>query len=438
MKKILLVNPPVYDFTAYDFWLKPFGLLKIGGYLRSKADLSLFDFLDRKHPSLANAALKADRWGRGKFPSFVTEKPPPLRSLPQKFRRFGLPLKFFRSELETNGPYDFILIQTGMTYWYPGIQEVLSLAREIHPATRIIIGGIYATLCSEHARSLGADLVVSGLDLNPLWKEIGIEPDLASPPYWEGYPLLTSGVIKLTEGCPYQCTYCSVSLVYKKFSINDLDYSLKSLALAHRQGARDIVFYDDSLLFRWEKTLRPFLERLKRPGRSLNFHTPNALNANMINAENSVLMQSGGFKHYYLGFESISQKWQGKTGSKVEGRDLAQAVEYLLAAGADPEKITAYIIIGHPEISIQGLEESIRFASSLGIQVMLSEYSPIPGTPDGERCREWIDLDEPLEHNKTFFTNTFLGSERTQELKTLCREMNYKNRMKNGKKPRSD
>jgi hypothetical protein len=27
--KILLVNPPIYDFSAYDFWLKPYGLLRV-------------------------------------------------------------------------------------------------------------------------------------------------------------------------------------------------------------------------------------------------------------------------------------------------------------------------------------------------------------------------------------------------------------------------
>jgi len=44
--KILLVNPPIYDFSAYDFWLKPYGLLRVAGYLRGQAQLSLFDYLD--------------------------------------------------------------------------------------------------------------------------------------------------------------------------------------------------------------------------------------------------------------------------------------------------------------------------------------------------------------------------------------------------------
>ena len=41
--RILLVNPPIYDFTAYNFWLKPFGMLTALAKLRGSADLVLFD-----------------------------------------------------------------------------------------------------------------------------------------------------------------------------------------------------------------------------------------------------------------------------------------------------------------------------------------------------------------------------------------------------------
>ena len=33
---LLLVNPPIYDFTAFDFWLRPYGLLRVGGRLGDK------------------------------------------------------------------------------------------------------------------------------------------------------------------------------------------------------------------------------------------------------------------------------------------------------------------------------------------------------------------------------------------------------------------
>jgi hypothetical protein len=45
--RILLVNPPIYDFSAYDFWLKRYGMLRAAGFLRGQADFHLFDFLDR-------------------------------------------------------------------------------------------------------------------------------------------------------------------------------------------------------------------------------------------------------------------------------------------------------------------------------------------------------------------------------------------------------
>jgi len=45
--RILLVNPPIHDFAAYDFWLRPYGLLTVAGQLRGQAEFLFFDYLDR-------------------------------------------------------------------------------------------------------------------------------------------------------------------------------------------------------------------------------------------------------------------------------------------------------------------------------------------------------------------------------------------------------
>jgi len=66
----------------------------------------------------------------------------------------------------------------------------------------------------------------------------------------------------------------------------------------------------------------------------------------------------------------------------------------------------------------------MRFVNSLGIRGMLADFSPIPGTPDGEYCRRWVDMDEPLMHNKTAFPIIFLGFEETNRLKDLQRNLN--------------
>jgi len=423
--KILLLNPPIYDFAAYDFWLKPYGLLSIAGYLRGEADFELFDYLDRLHPFMTGRKeQKSDEWGRGPFYSESIPRPPCLEQIPRYFRRFGLPRGIFQSFLKKQQPCEFVFIQTMMTYWYIGVREVIEDIRKVWPKAEIIMGGNYVTLCGSHAEKLGADFLARDSDLQPLWEYLNITPDLNQPALWQVYKKLNVGVLKLSDGCPFNCTYCSVPKIYGKFKARPLEKSLAELQLLVKRGAENIAFYDDALLFEAEKVLVPFLEELLKQGIEVNLHTPNALNARFITKELAELVVRAGFKTFYLGFESASSVWQRRTGSKVCSDEFAQAVQNLITAGAFPRNITAYQILGHPHGDVQELEESMRFVYSLGIRGMLADFSPIPGTPDGEYCRKWVDMDEPLFHNKTAFPIILMDFDETNRLKDLQRKFN--------------
>jgi hypothetical protein len=423
--KILLVNPPIYDFAAYDFWLKPYGMLSTAGRLRGRANFKLFDYMDRLHPFAKKQHLESDRWNRGRFYCQQIPRPKPLESIPRYFRRFGLPRNIFQDFLIQQGSFDFVFIQTTMTYWYQGIREVIEDIRKVYPQAKIILGGNYITLCSNHAEKLGADFLVHGINLEPLWEYLRITPAPDQPPLWELYKQLEVGVLKLTEGCPFKCTYCSVPKVYSQFKTQPLGHSLAELELLCSLGVKDIAFYDDALLFNADKVLIPFLSEVINCRIKVNFHSPNALNARFITKELAELMTRAGFKTFYLGFESASQQWQKRTGSKVFSDELAQAVKHLIAAGAEPAYITAYQILGHPHIEIQKLEDSMHFVNNLGIRGMLADFSPIPGTLDGEYCRQLIDMDEPLMHNKTAFPIIFMGFDESNRLKDLQRKLNH-------------
>ncbi|NKB69927.1 MAG: radical SAM protein, partial [Candidatus Latescibacteria bacterium] len=346
-----------------------------------------------------------------------------LQDLPRQYYRFGLPRQLFRDWLQSQPAFDLALVQTVMTFWYLGVREVIEDIRARSPRTRIVLGGVYATLCPDHAADLGADLVVQGEDLEALWNFADLPADPGAPPLWEAYPDLQTGVVKLTEGCPFRCTYCSVPQVGPRFSGHRQRASgeIDRLAAA---GVRRIAFYDDALLFKAEELFLPFLDELidRHPG--LELHTPNALNARFITPQIARLMVRAGFKTFYLGFESSAYAWQKKTGGKVYSSELDQAVGYLVEAGADPRHIAAYLIIAHPGEGEQDTEASMHFAHQLGIRLTLSEFSPIPGTPDGERCRQWVDLDEPLWHNKTAFPLAFLGAAKINRLKDLAKRLN--------------
>lgn len=423
--KILLLNPPIYDFAAYDFWLKPYGLLSIAGYLRSEAEFEFFDYLDRMHPFMAGRKeQQSDEWGRGRFYWEQITRPTCLAQIPRYFRRFGLPRSMFRSFLTKKQPCDFVFIQTMMTYWYKGVQEVIEDIRRVWPRAKIILGGNYVTLCGSHAEKLGADFLIEGTNLQPLWKYLDVTPDLEQPALWQVYEKLNVGILKLSDGCPFSCTYCSVPKVYGQFKARSLEHSMAELQILAGLGVENIAFYDDALLFEAEKVLMPFLEGLLELGIKVNLHTPNALNARFITKGLAELMVRAGFRTFYLGFESASSAWQKRTGSKVCSDELLQAVEQLITAGAEPINITAYQILGHPYGDIQELEESMHFVHSLGIRGTLADFSPIPGTPDGEYCGKWVEMGEPLFHNKTAFPIILMGFDETNRLKDLQRRLN--------------
>ena len=420
---VLLVNPPIYDFSAYDYWLKPYGLLRVAGMMREQLDMQLFDYLDRWHAD-ASVPVRSDAWGRGPFDAVRVPTPHVLAEVNRPYRRYGRPRQAFQAFLSAHEAFDVALVQTVMTYWYLGVQEVIEDIRARSEQTRIVLGGVYATLCPNHAAGLGADWIIAGTDLDPLWQLLHVAPQSGQIPLWEAYERLGVGCLKLADGCPFRCTYCSVPQVYPAFASRSLDRSLAELEWLCERGVENVAFYDDALLFKPQELLLPFLREVVRRRLKVHFHTPNALNARFITQDVADLMVAAGFKTFHLGFESSAYRWQRKTGGKVYAHELEEAVNALIRAGADRQLLTAYLIVGHPHGEQQDIEHSMRFAHDTGLRVMLSEFSPIPGTPDGEHCRQWVDLDEPLWHNKTVFPSIFLGEAEVQRLKSLSRELN--------------
>ncbi|MEO0235942.1 MAG: hypothetical protein ABIM02_04375 [candidate division WOR-3 bacterium] len=74
--RVLLVNPPVYDFALHDFWLKPYGLLRIASSMK-KAEYLLFSSIFLVESIGFIKALQASRMHMG-GESIILKK---LRSL---------------------------------------------------------------------------------------------------------------------------------------------------------------------------------------------------------------------------------------------------------------------------------------------------------------------------------------------------------------------
>ena len=165
-KNILLVNPWIHDFAAYDFWLKPMGLLYLGGLLRANNHrVSYIDCLDPYSPEMTQKHGKSPKrhpFGHGRFFRTIIEKPAQLEMVPRNYCRYGIDPDIFRNRLLQHEKTDLVLVTSMMTYWYPGVFEAIKIIRDIMPGVPILLGGKYATLCQDHALTFSAFVVNNG------------------------------------------------------------------------------------------------------------------------------------------------------------------------------------------------------------------------------------------------------------------------------------
>ena len=409
---ILLINPWITDFAAYNFWMKPLGLLCIANLLRENGfRVTLIDCLD--------SHLKTKQFGDGKFLKTKIEKPVPLKSIPRNYSQYGIPEEILLKRLSLLEEPDLICVTSGMTYWYPGALKVIEIIKELFKNVPIILGGIYASLCYEHAKKYsGVDIVFNGrgeLEVLKLVSDLTnkefitqnskLSTDSLPYPAFDLYPQFNYVCIATSRGCPFKCTYCASPFLTKDFSRRD---PLKVVEeIEHwtiRYKVTNIAFYDDALLIEPSKHFIPIMKEVIKRGIHSNFHTPNALHIKEIDEEVADLLYRGRFKTIRLGFETSNELIQIKTGGKVDNQEFREAIKHLKRAGYLSEEIGVYVLVGLPSQRVGEAEESIALVKETGAKPILVEYSPIPHTPLFEKAKEGSQFDlenEPLFHNNT-------------------------------------
>ena len=392
---ILLINPWIHDFAAYDFWAKPIGLLSLASILRCHGfNISYIDCLDRFHPQATPSDPYA-RFGRGPYLKTRIPKHPGLADIPRHFSRYGIRKAWLKEDLLAIEPPDLVLMTSMMTYWYPGVQETIAVVREIFPEVTIVLGGIYATLCREHARShSGADRIETGAGEEYILERVGEHTgylvslkcnpsDLDAYPYpafdlqkkISYVPLLTS------KGCPFTCQYCASHFLNPKRMVRSPESVIDEIKYWYEKyKVEDFIFYDDALLVDAEAHAIPIFEGIINSGLSIRFHTPNAVHIRGISRQAAQLMFLAGFKTLRLGLETAAFDARQELDKKVTAEEFKQAVRWLRDAGFDRNMIGAYLLAGLPGQDMASIENSINIVRQNNVTPVLAYYTPIPHT----------------------------------------------------------
>jgi radical SAM superfamily enzyme YgiQ (UPF0313 family) len=427
-RRVLLVNPWIHDFAAYDLWAKPLGLLSIGSVLRKNGcRIDLIDCLRTPHPFMKASNPAQRPWGNGKFYRQVIERPPPLAKVPRNYSRYGISPEAFLGDLASVPRPDAVLITSMMTYWYPGVFEAIGYIKEYLPGVPVILGGVYATLCEEHARRFsGADQVITHEgELSVLKRLCGMWdqrhpclPDLhdldALPyPCFDLIEDLRYVCIQTSRGCPYRCTYCASGFLCGSMRKRDpIKVADEIVFWSREHGVKDVALCDDALLVGPVPTAQELLREIIRRDPGVRFHCPNGLHGREITREIAFLMKDAGFATIRVGLETTDPARQRETGGKVTNEEFARAMENLHQAGYQDNDIGVYILCGLPFQEAEEVADAVRFVREHGGRPMLSEYSPIPHTKDWEKAvsmSRYPLIEEPLFHNNTLLPCSWEG-----------------------------
>ncbi|MCD6273316.1 MAG: radical SAM protein [Deltaproteobacteria bacterium] len=398
--EILLINPWIHDFAAYDFWAKPVGLLSLASILRQHGlNVSYMDCLDRFHPNMPKTDPHA-RNGRGPYLKTRAPRPEGLQDIDRKFSRYGIKKRWFMEDLRAIPRPDLVLVTSLMTYWYPGVQETIKIIKKIFPDTPLILGGIYATLFYSHAlQHSEADIVIKGQGIKEIL-ELTEKLTGFTPVNKKGYPEFSADSLDTypypafdlqhlinyiplitSKGCPFACSYCASNFLNPGFKQRSPESVIQEIEYWHKKyKVKDFVFYDDALLVNSANHAVPILEGILKKGYNICFHTPNAIHIREITETNAALMFKAGFKTLRLGLETTLFEDRSSMDRKVTEYDFKKAVTCLKSAGFKKNHAGAYLLAGLPGQTIDSVKDSIRTVKQTGITPIIAYYTPIPHT----------------------------------------------------------
>lgn len=205
---------------------------------------------------------------------------------------------------------------------------------------------------------------------------------------------VSTGVTSITSsrGCPYDCLFCGVNIVFKKVRQFSRDYCLGEITeLVERYGARALYFADDTFTVN-KKNVFTFCDMLISSGLARKVRWTAQARANLIDWQDLdmlKLMKAAGCVQLEYGFESGSERVLGiLKQNRVTVADNQRAIDITHRSGL---RTLGTFIVGTPGETTEDLEKTRGFIHrNLGKLDYFQSFicTPFPGSRLYETCME--------------------------------------------------
>lgn len=274
-------------------------------------------------------------------------------------REKGDEVRLIRGNKELPGFFpEEIKITSLFTYWSRQVWESVKFYKDTFPKSKIIVGGIYASLMPDHCKRSGCDEVFIGVDervekYSPAYDLVDID-----------YQILHS-----SRGCKRKCKFCGTWKIEPTFTAKT---SIKNEICSNR-----IIFYDNNLLANPHiENILNELKESKIKGRAVYAESQCGIDGRLLTLKLAKMLKEARFRNPRIA-------WDHGIENKKEIKDQ---ITMLVKAGYPVKDIYVFMIYNF-ELEYNEMMAKLMQCKKWGVQIADCRYRPLNQTFDNYKPR---------------------------------------------------
>lgn len=193
----------------------------------------------------------------------------------------------------------------------------------------------------------------------------------------EGAKKFPIAPIMTSRGCPYDCSFCSVTGMFgQKYRFRSKERVLEELENHREFGGNWIFFYDDNFCAHKKRTkelLHTMIEKKLTPHWTAQVRVEIARDPELLD-----LMQESNCHTVYIGLESVNPQTLKAYNKKQSVEDITYCIKTLHKKGI---RIHGMFVFGSDQDTTDTIAETVRFAKKNDLDsVQFLILTPLPGT----------------------------------------------------------